>query len=137
VFGLAKTNSERLADKGFVGDVAVQLKGPWAGQGFGFIVTDSSTYARAGLRALIKANDAKLAVDGPPGTYEWQATERGPSSACDSPKIRCYEAARALAVNQTIVTAVIGSAKPITAVAHRQVVGLLTYAVSALHRAAG
>jgi hypothetical protein len=136
-FGLAKTSSERLRDKGLVGDIAVQLKGPWAGQGFGFIVTDSTRYAQVGLHGLLKGNHAKPSTDGRPGTGEWQATERGPSSACDSPKVRCYEAASAVRVDETIVTAVIGASKPIDPTAKRQVAELLTFAIAALHRAGG
>jgi hypothetical protein len=135
-FGLAATQSERLTSQGMTGDVAVSLKGSWAGQGFGFVITNSVAYARAGLRGVIRANDAKL-VPGTPATYEWRAVERGPSSACDSAKIRCYEYARVVRVGNTLVTAVVGASRPIDSTAKRQVVALLAFAVPALHRAGG
>jgi hypothetical protein len=135
-FRLATTQSERLTSKGMTGDVAVSLKGSWAGQGFGFVVTNSVPYARAGLSGVIQANHAKL-VPGTPGTYEWQAVERGPSSACDSPKIRCNEYARVVRVRNTLVTAVVGASRPIDLAARRQVAALLAFAVPALHRAGG
>jgi hypothetical protein len=127
----------RPGPKSSGGDVVVSLKGRWAGQGLAFVVWGSAQRARAVMRSFVAANRAKLRlVSGTVGTYEWRSVDRGALSSCADPTIRCYAYARVRRVGNTVVSAVVGAARPNAAGPHA-VAALLDFAVTALRRAGG
>lgn len=135
-FHFSRLESDRPGN-GIAGEVAIEMSGPYAGQGIGYTVATSVGGAALGFSALRKGNHAVLVKGDPTGTIGWTETDTGSSSACESSKLRCHETARSIQVGPAIVLVVVGSSKANDSTAVRGVEALLAFAIKRVQADAG
>ena len=136
-FSVARLVTYPSTDPSFVGQDYLYLAGPLAGQGLGFIVTDSSDVASTDMLGIIRDRAAKRRADEPPGSFWWTEVDQGATSACDSPAITCHETNLVIRIRNVIIVATIGSARRGSALAARDLRALLVAGTARLHALGG